>query len=288
MDIHDLVALIEKIAPPHGAASWDRCGIQVASHNKGVTCVAVCLDPSPASVERAVALGAQLVVSHHPLLLKGRLPDKLDGYHRVLRTLFMHDVALYAAHTSLDVSVTGGFITTEAKCDAENVAATCFPQIPQGPVAWLFRELGLKNGAVLEAVGTGADGMSLGFGLVGNVPQHYSYDDIVACLRKFMDMSTALVCGDVPRTIRRVAYCAGSGASFAEKALQHGADIFITGDVKYHNALESPLCMLDVGHHGLEEEMMRRFATFLEAQLVDVRVVFVPSVSPLRPALLST
>ncbi len=282
MKIHEVIAVIEAIAPPTMAAAWDKCGVQVASHREKVHCVALCLDPTPQSVRRAVDLGAQVIVSHHPLLLKGRLPDKLDAYHEVLRTLFINDVTLYAAHTSLDVSVTGGKSTRIVENEGQTSCNTM--QHPfQGPAAWLLRELGLQHGAVLDLVSS--DDILTGYGLVGDMPKPSTFTDIVQCLHRHIDMSTATVCGEIPSNISRVAYCTGSGSSLAEKAAAQGADIFITGDVKYHSALESPLCMLDVGHHGLEEEMMRRFVSLLESRLPEISVVFVPSESPLRNAL---
>ncbi len=299
MKLQEVIAVVESIAPPHRAAAWDRCGVQVASRREDIDCVAVCLDPTPASVRCAVEQGAQLIISHHPLLLQGRLPDKLDAYHEVLRTLFVHDAALYAAHTSLDVSITGGHIPQGAGIHAEaeqlneEQSADFVPagsdaaELFQGPVAWLYRELQLRNGVVLDSVSEAAcaGNMPAGYGLVGDLPAACSFAELVQSLQNFIDMSTALVCGDMPQRIRRVAYCTGSGSSLAHKAWAHGADIFITGDVKYHSALESPLCMLDVGHHSLEEEMMRRCVSLLESRLSGVSVVFVPSDSPLRNAL---
>ena len=83
--------------------------------------------------------------------------------------------------------------------------------------------------------------------------------------------------------IRRIAICPGSGSSLAPEAAAAGADLLITGDVKYHAALEFPLPVLDVGHFSLEEEMMRRFALQLKEQASDVAVQFVPAQDPLAP-----
>ena len=94
---------------------------------------------------------------------------------------------------------------------------------------------------------------------------------------------TATVSGPCPESIRRVAYCTGSGSSLLEEARAAGADIFITGDVKYHTALDTQLCLFDVGHHSLEEEMMRRAAIHLQHACPMLEVVFVPSASPFQP-----
>ena len=99
----------------------------------------------------------------------------------------------------------------------------------------------------------------------------------------FAKSGPACVSGPCPESIRRVAYCTGSGSSLLEEARAAGADIFITGDVKYHTALDTQLCLFDVGHHSLEEEMMRRAAIHLQHACPMLEVVFVPSASPFQP-----
>ena len=78
-------------------------------------------------------------------------------------------------------------------------------------------------------------------------------------------------------------YGTNSHLETAHAARLAGADIFITGDVKYHTALDTQLCLFDVGHHSLEEEMMRRAAIHLQHACPMLEVVFVPSASPFQP-----
>ncbi len=263
MKLSDIVNILEKVAPPRFAASWDNCGIQVASLQQDVGCLALCLDPIPRSIQHALELGANCIISHHPLLMKGRLPNKIDNYHHVLRLLLQNDVPLYAAHTSLDVNI-------------------------DGPAGWLARALSLQCLKVLDTVGVSDDNQEIphefGYGLVGDMPNEIPYAEFLEKLAQHIDISTATLCGPKLETVKRVAYCTGSGSSLMFKAHALGADIFITGDVKYHSALESPLAMLDVGHHSLEEEMMRQCAQLFAKLLPSVRVEFVASPSPLRSA----
>jgi dinuclear metal center YbgI/SA1388 family protein len=106
----------------------------------------------------------------------------------------------------------------------------------------------------------------LGLGLVGDLPEPLDWDAFCAALAGQVARDWWTLCGpEPPRTVRRVAYCTGSGGSLAGKAATAGADLLVTGDVKYHAALDSPLPMLDVGHFSLEEEMMRRFCALLES-----------------------
>lgn len=254
----DCIAVIERFAYPAAAASWDASGMQVAGLRDDVRRVAVCLDPTPASVSAALDGGADFILSHHPLLLKGRLPSRPDAYHAVLRLLLRADVPLYAAHTSLDVNV-------------------------YGPAGWLADELGLTNRTVLEPVGHDAPQGPLGYGLAGDLPEALPPAELARALGRHIDLSTAVICGTPPALVRRVSYCTGSGSSMWPAAAALGADVHITGDVKYHTALDADICMIDVGHHSLEEEMMRRMALLLAGELPGTDVFFVPSASPLRP-----
>ncbi len=266
MKISEILSTLEKIAPLHLAASWDNSGMQVASLKEDIRCMAFCLDPTPTAIAHAIERNAELIISHHPLLMQGRLPHKLDAFHEVLRKLFKHDVALYAAHTSLDVNISG-------------------------PCGWLARRLRLQNMDVLDSVGSfeNIDGTTqeCGYGIVGDLSTPMSFDNLLALLQEELDLSTATRCGNCNPTalqnITRLAYCPGSGASLMHKAHAKGADIFITGDVKYHFALESPLCMFDTGHHGLEEKMMHNFAQLLAELLPTVHTEFIASASPLQP-----
>lgn len=257
MKATDLISVIEKTAPLHGAADWDVCGIQVAAQREDIQHIAVCLDPTPTSIGRALELGVDFILSHHPLLMRPRLPVELDDYHEVLSLLLTHKVALYAAHTSLDAN-------------------------PDGPAGWLARSLKLQHSQVLEATSLDANA-ALGFGLVGTLPQALRLEELVRLLSAEISLEGASLCGPVPALIKKIAYCTGSGTSLLPQVARSNADIYITGDVKYHTALETHTCILDVGHHSLEEEMMRQMCTLLATQLPQITVSFVPSVSPLRP-----
>lgn len=257
MQVCDFVNIIEKTAPLQHAAAWDNSGMQVAS-SRHIETVAICLDPSPHSVRQALEQGADFVLSHHPLLMKPRLPKDLDAYHEALRLLFRHDAGLYAAHTSLDTNL-------------------------NGPAGWLARELGLVNCTPLEPVPSLPDvDFPVGYGFVGDFPQPLSYADLRDQLRTMLPLEGAQRCGPLPQKISRLACCPGSGASLLDFAVQARADLYLTGDVKYHTALETEIAILDVGHHSIEEEMMRRFADFLK-QTLPLHCIFIPSQSPFYP-----
>ncbi len=271
-----LISLIEETAPLSLAASWDKSGMQVASPRAEIFHLAVSLDPTPATVSAALELGADMLLTHHPLTLSPRFPDRPDGYRQTLALLLSGDIPHYAAHTSLDAN-------------------------PFGPSAWLPDELGLTGRNVLEPTGSAVlpDGREIagGFGCVGDLPQALEPGAFFALLGTFLPGLTASLIGTAPARIRRVALCTGSGASLAEAAFRMGADIYITGDFKYHPALDlgwidtdapRPFAVLDVGHFSLEEEMTKRFAALIAERADGLRVSFVPGHNPFIPITLTS
>ncbi|MCQ2445146.1 MAG: Nif3-like dinuclear metal center hexameric protein, partial [Mailhella sp.] len=251
---------------------------QGASARSEIRRLAVCLDPAPEQIRLAAAHGADMVLTHHPLALEPQWTDALNGHTDCLRVLYSRDMPLYSCHTTLDAN-------------------------PLGPSAWLPDEFHLGNRTILEPCGTfvneHGEVLPGGFGCAGDLPEPMTAAEFCRALSAFLPLGrmcgTARLIGSPDAVIRRVAVCTGSGSSLIEDALRAGADLYITGDVKYHDALplysrhdpassdHSRTAVLDVGHFSLEEEMMRRFALMLEAQLEGVAVEFLPGTDPFLP-----
>lgn len=262
MNPASLIRLIETTAPLHLAAGWDKSGVQIAGTRQEIHRLAIMLDPIPTTIDSALSWGADFLLCHHPLSLSPRLPDRLDHYHRVLTLTLSKGAWLYAAHTSLDAN-------------------------PKGPVAWAFDALGLTNKVVLEpSEQEQAVGNESGFGLVGRWPTPTTGPLFLSRLREVIGINPLAVVGVLPKLVSSVAVCPGSGASLIPLATAAGADIFITGDVKYHQALtalEHNLCVVDVGHFVLEEGMMSRWTESLRRELDrSLELKFFPGTDPIK------
>ncbi|MDL2266637.1 Nif3-like dinuclear metal center hexameric protein [Desulfovibrio sp. OttesenSCG-928-G15] len=266
MKAAEIINIIEKIAPLGAQAPWDASGVQVASFKEECVHLAVMLDPTFSSVENAVAAGADFILSHHPFSMQPRFPNRADEYLAVLSRLISRNIWLYSAHTSLDAS-------------------------PEGPVRWLAGELQLHNLSLLEPTASPEGGAASdaggaqghGFGFVGDLPGALSYEEFCSRLSACLGREEWQACGERPAHVHRVACCPGSGGSMFKEARAAGADVYITGDVKYHTALDAATAgirILDVGHFILEEEMMRRLALHLH-EVLPIPVTFVPGVDPL-------
>jgi dinuclear metal center YbgI/SA1388 family protein len=236
MLIADVLQIINRLAPERLAAHWDNSGVQIVGEAREISRLAVCLDPLPQTLAECLEWGAQFVLTHHPLYLKPQAPNRESPYLQILRLMLPAKAWLYAAHTTLD-------------------------QAPDGPACWLGRELNLQAVRPLEpAQDPDLAEQGAGFGQVGELPVPLAWGDFADALARLVDRQVWTVVGDIPDKLSRIAYCPGSGGSLIPEADKAEADVFITGDIKYHQALEAPLAVVDVGHFCLEEEMTRRFA----------------------------
>ena len=123
-----------------------------------------------------------------------------------------------------------------------------------------------------------------GLGFVGDLPQPMTWDAFSARLSSAVRRDFWTLAGTSPSLVQRVAYCTGSGSSLVSQAFAQGADVYITGEVKHHDAIAAPGCIIDVGHFCLEEEMMRRFAADLREHpaLSSVTIEFLDGTDPQR------
>jgi len=240
MNAYDIIALIEDTAPLNGAAAWDRSGVQIAGQKHDVRKLAALIDPVPDGIADAVAWGADMILTHHPLYIEPRALDKPGDFLDVARMVLAQGAWLYAAHTSLDAQ-------------------------PEGPAGWLARSLKLTRVRVLEQ--TGAPGENVGLGFIGDLPAPVAWPDFAASLAEHVQRDFWTISGDPPESIRNTAYCTGSGGSLAPAAKSAGADVYVTGDLKYHQVLGAGIFLIDVGHFSLEEEMIRLFAQDLSSGL---------------------
>ena len=263
MLIREIFSLIERVAPPRMAADWDHSGVQVAAKATEASRLAVALDPTPETVAQALDWGAHVILTHHPLAKTPRFPDRLDSLHETLRLVLSKGAWLYAAHTPLDCA-------------------------PDGPAAWLAEDLRLTRREIVEPC-SADPGDPYGFGLIGSLPATLSFESFLKKIWTLVPRSFLTFIGKMPPKVRRVAYCTGSGSSLAPCAFAQGADVYLTGDVTHHTALDiAPLGLtIDCGHQSLEAEMMRRMAEVLARKTRDtsLEIRFFESADPLRAAL---
>lgn len=210
--LRELQAVIEDLWPAAGAESWDAVGLVAGDPDATVEHVHLAVDAVPATAREAVELGAELLLTHHPLLLRGVTTIAESTYKgSVLATLVRGGSALIAAHTNADVVTTG----TSAVL-ADRIGLT-----DQRPL-----DAGSDPATGIGRVGVLAEGTTLG-----------------ALARKLVDLlpptaTGVRVSGDFDQPVRTVALCAGAGDSLLGHPAVLAADVYITSDLRHHPASE--------------------------------------------------
>ncbi|SEQ04126.1 Nif3-like dinuclear metal center hexameric protein [Lentzea albida] len=253
MKLADVIAVLESAYPPKTAESWDAVGLVCGDPGEEVTRVLVCVDPTSSTVDEALEGGAQLLLAHHPLLLRGvnGVPaDEPKGalVHRLIRG----GAALYCAHTNADSALPG---VSDALAQAIGLTVT-------GP---------------LEAGEEGGTG-------IGRIGELAAPEPLSAFAQRVADALPATVqgvraAGDPDRPIRRVAVCGGAGDSYLATAKRAGVDAYVTADLRHHPASEhiesGGPALVDVAHWASEWPWCEQAAEILRSAFggrVDVLV----------------
>ncbi len=262
----ELVAqVIEKIAPKSWAEAWDNVGLLVGCGSTPIKRILITLDGTLEVAEEAKAYGAQLIVAHHPIIFRPLKNLRADNAAaQVPLRLLQHQIGYYAAHTNLDQSI---FSSSRA----------------------LAEVLGLTKIKVLEESALLNSEEQRGYGVSGYLPSPETLGEVwnrfLDCLSHSgvyahsYDLAGVRLAGSLEKTVRKVVIVNGSGASFVPKALFKGADLFITGDVDHHaalDALEGGMAVGDLGHFLSEAPMLQALYNYLSTekslQGVEVRV----------------
>ena len=243
--VQNIIDGLEALAPGHLAEDWDNVGLQVGHPEWPAGKVLVALDPSPAVVEEAIREDATTIVTHHPLIFRPlRCLNLSTATGRLIQRLVDKRVAVITAHTNLD-SVSGGVNDV------------------------LVEMLALQNVTVLQPL---ADDQHTGLGRVGALPQPVDFESLVRDIKARLALNHIRYAGQPDAPVRRVAVCSGSGGSLIEQFLESSADVYVTGDVRYHDAREIEAHrrgVIDIGHFESEHIIVRRLAKLLGDRLLQ-------------------
>lgn len=227
----DVAEALTCLAPPALAEDWDNPGFLVGYCSQKCAHVLVALDVLDSVVEEAVAMGADMIVCHHPMIFKGikAINDATPAGKRLLK-LITHGIAVYAAHTNLDVAE-GGTNDT------------------------LFNLLGLLNKESLEP--PASPDYPFGCGRVGNLPQPMTLTQFGLLVKQALQADHVTITGQEDALVQRVGLCTGASGNerFFNLAARQGCDVYVTGDVTHHNAqaaLDLGLCLVDATHYHTE------------------------------------
>ncbi|MFG2571692.1 Nif3-like dinuclear metal center hexameric protein [Streptomyces sp. NPDC048481] len=234
--LSEVIAALETLWPAERAESWDAVGTVVGDPGQEVSRVLFAVDPVQEIAEEAVRLGADLLVTHHPLYLRGTTTVAASTFKgRVVHTLIKNDVALHVAHTNADTADPG---VSDALAGA----------------------LGLRVVGPLVPDPTDGEGRR-GLGRVCELDHPVTVRELAARAAERLPATAQgiRVAGDPEALVRTVAVSGGSGDSLFGQVRAAGVDAFLTADLRHHPVSEfvaagahSPLALLDAAHWATE------------------------------------
>jgi dinuclear metal center YbgI/SA1388 family protein len=253
--------LLEERYPPAWAEDWDRVGLVLGEPTATVTRILFAVDCVPATVDEAERVGAQMMVVHHPLLLRGVSSVAPTTYRgRIVHRLIRAGIALYTAHTNADVAAPGVSDALAARLgllDLEPLRAAT------------SAATGAVTSAVTGAAAQDAGTTGRGTGRVGRLPAPLSLAALTDLAARNLPPTAwgVRAAGDPDRVVRRVAVCGGSGDSFLADAVRCGADAYLTADLRHHPATDHLAdggpALIDAAHWATERPWLDDVAAYL-------------------------
>jgi dinuclear metal center YbgI/SA1388 family protein len=243
LKIKDIIAPLEEFAPLRLQESYDNAGLLVGSPDSEVSSALLCVDATDEVLDEAEKIGAGLIISHHPIIFHPLKRFTGKGHvERIVERAIRSGIALYACHTNLDRT---------------------------GMSRSLAEKLRLQNIEVLDPAEVEG---GTGFGAVGDLAEPAGAIDFLRTVASTLGTGCVRYSTPCNKTVRRIALIAGSGGEGIEKAIEVGADVFLTADLRYDRffAAEKRILVADIGHFESEfcaidlmyEVISKKIATF--------------------------
>jgi len=248
MKVKDIYEFIDSFAPFDTCVEGDNAGLLIGDTENVVNKVLVCLDLLPNTAQRAIEIGADLIVSHHPFIyepLCSITTESMAGKTALI--LARHGISAIAAHTNLDMA-------------------------EKGVNYHLARILKLKNIERIIPCNGAFEG------IMGEIDSRIENEMSLSVFKQYVKdalNSDAVMTYSAGRTVKRIALVSGSGGSCAEKCAEYGVDTFLTGEMKYHAALEAAFTGMNIvtaGHYETENHICRVLAGEIEKLGVTVEL----------------
>lgn len=239
----DIYRFIDGFAPFRSAMSFDNPGLLVGDENTGVTKAVLSLDITPGVVREAAKLGAELIVSHHPVIFH---PLKALRAHSVPYLLARHSVAAICAHTNLDMA-------------------------PGGVNDCLAEHLGLQNVRMLSENACSG----LAEALCGETDREYSPREFAGFVKRALGCEGVRYT-DGGRNITLAGLCSGGGADYVYDAAQAGCQAFVTGECKHNLLLDAEalgVTLVAAGHFETEDIVIPALLQKLSGRFPEVEFV---------------
>ncbi len=253
MDINSkhIIDIMENIAPVHLAEKWDNVGYLLGDVDAPVNKIMIALELTEDVLQEAIDECVDLVITHHPLFfksIKSLTTSSVIG--RKVYRLIANKISVYSAHTNLDITWGG---TNDFMAEALDL---------------------------LDISGLSKIDEEHYIGRVGYLASKMRLDEFCELVANSLNTNMIRLVGDRNRLIQKVGLCTGAGMDYAKDALMHDCDVYITGDIKYHQAQdmkEEGMCLIDAGHFPTEyfyvKPMMERLKLICEQKYYNVHII---------------
>lgn len=239
MILNDLIKELRKIAPENTAEKWDNSGLQIGNLKDNINGIALALDISDEVIDLSIQRNLNLIITHHPFIFTPIKSINFDNNKsKILKKLINNNINLFSMHTNLDIAANG---VTSALAKAIDINNYNFLQV--------FDE---KE--------------KLGYGGIGKTDE-CNINEYALKVKRYLGCPyVKIFSNEKNKMITNVAFCGGNGSSFILDAVKKQADVYITGDIKYHDAQlaqDSGLSIIDAGHYYTEAPVLKNLYNYI-------------------------
>jgi dinuclear metal center YbgI/SA1388 family protein len=246
MKMRELERELMTLADLKYAEDWDNSGLQCGNRDKEIRKVFIALDATNEVIDQAIEFGADLLLTHHPLIFSPLSSiDSEDYIGKRIYRLIQNDIVLYAMHTNFDVC--------------------CMREA-------LDSRIGLEDVRPLEVLPGYSD---MGIGSVGTLETEMSLQSLMDRILERFGISNVKLFGNPDTKVRKAGVLGGSGKSEIDLAVAAGCDVYISGDIDHHSgidALEKGIAVIDAGHYGLEHVFSEYMREYIESKFKDIEI----------------
>ncbi len=250
MKCRDILYALFELMPEDAAEEWDNVGLLTGRPEKEVKKIYIALDATDDVIDDAVKSGADMLLTHHPMIFKPMKKITGDDFTgRRVMELIKHDISYAAFHTNYDV------------CFMAVIAA---------------EKLGIKDWEGLSSVRTDEKGRLIGYGCVGTLPSSCTLSECAELVKDRFDIPDVRIFGDPASSVETAAILPGSGGFGIASAIEKNADVYITGDISHHQGLDAVLqglSVIDAGHYGIEKIFTGHMEKWFNKNFPDIRTV---------------
>lgn len=248
MKLRTIIESLERLSPSSFAESWDNVGLLAGRMDKEVNKLCIALDATDEVVDEAVHIGADMLLTHHPLIFSAiKRVNTEDFTGRRVVKLLQNDISYYAMHTNFDIMG-----MADAAAD----------------------EICLRDRQVLTI--TYEDEIAKeGIGRYGKLPRIMTLEECASYIKQAFALDSIKIYGEPQTVVECAAISPGSGKSMIKPAVLAGADVLITGDIDHHEGLDAiaqGLAIIDAGHYGLEKIFIPYMLEYIKRELPQLSV----------------